>query len=227
MPSRAAPSRRTFARLAGVAAWWRRWRCIASLLREQIVWWRHVAGSSRAGRFQPSLRVIDTLAAVLQRDRDWHLLDAAQGVQPHCCRSRPSTAAAQRSAVLVRGGRNRETMPRATVSEMLRQKYRAAHSTEEGFTTALQALAVPACVHWNMSLATRRRWSSTPVDEATGFVDERYRLRRRNGIAGLRLMNCLTRRRSQVPPTSIALRGPTRSERSRCRGDDTSGHSAL
>jgi uncharacterized protein len=154
---------------------------IASLLREQI---GGGGGMSlvrrvRAGRFQPSPRVIDTLAAVLERDRDWHLLDvqrkAYNRIVAEVARQQQQH---KRSAVLVRGGpgTGKTVIAVQLLSEMLKQKYRAAHSTGgKAFTTALQAKFGGAkhVFTWNMSLR------NTPEMELDLLlVDEAHRIRK-------------------------------------------------
>ena len=154
---------------------------IASLLREQI---GGGGGMSlvrrvRAGRFQPSPRVIDTLAAVLERDRDWHLLDvqrkAYNRIVAEVARQQQQH---KRSAVLVRGGpgTGKTVIAVQLLSEMLKQKYRAAHSTGgKAFTTALQAKFGGArhVFTWNMSLR-----NAPEMELDLLLVDEAHRIRK-------------------------------------------------
>src|SRR4029079_14382898 len=103
---------------------------LGSLLREQI---GGGGGMSlvrrvRAGRFQPSPKVVETLAAVLERDRDWHLLDvqrkAYNRIVAEVARQQQQHS---RGAVLVRGGpgTGKTVIAVQLLAEMLKQDYRA------------------------------------------------------------------------------------------------------
>lgn len=133
----------------------------------------------RAGGFQPGPKVVETLAAVLERDRNWHLLD----VQRKAYNRIVAEVARQqrqhkRSAVLVRGGpgTGKTVIAVQLLAEMLKQKYRAAHSTGgKAFTTALQAKFSGAkhVFTWNMSL---RNTPEMEIDLL--LVDEAHRIRK-------------------------------------------------
>jgi uncharacterized protein len=132
----------------------------------------------RAGRFQPGPKVIDTLAAVLERDRDWHLLDVQRKAYNRIIAEvRRMQRQHSRSAVLVRGGpgTGKTVIAVQALAEMLKAGYRAAHSTGgKAFTTTLKSkFAGAASVFtWNMSLR-----NAVGMDLDLLLIDEAHRIR--------------------------------------------------
>lgn len=132
----------------------------------------------RAGRFKPAPKVIDTLAAVLERDRSWHLLDVQRKAYNRIVAEvKRMQRLNSRSAVLVRGGpgTGKTVIAIQVLAEMLRGGVRAAHSTGgKAFTTTLQAKFPGAdrLFTWNMSLR-----NAPPLELDLLLVDEAHRVR--------------------------------------------------
>ena len=133
----------------------------------------------RAGRFQPSPKVIDSLKAVLDRDRDWHLLDEQRkAFNKIVAEVAKMQRANSRSAVLVRGGpgTGKTVIAVQAMAELLKRGVRAAHSTGgKAFTTTLQAQFREAkgLFTWNMSM---RNAPALELDLL--LVDEAHRIRK-------------------------------------------------
>jgi hypothetical protein len=133
----------------------------------------------------------------LERDRDWHLLDvqrkAYNRIVAEVARQQQQH---KRSAVLVRGGpgTGKTVIAVQLLSEMLKQKYRAAHSTGgKAFTTALQAKFGGArhVFTWNMSLR-----NAPDMELDLLLVDEAHRIRKTSDNRFTKLSE--RNRRSQV-----------------------------
>ena len=151
----------------------------------------------RAGRFQPSPKVIDTLSQVLELDKAWHLLDVQRKAYNRIVAEvRRMQRSASRSAVLVRGGpgTGKTVIAIQALAEMLREGLRGAHSTGgKAFTTTLQAKfdGADRLFTWNMSLR-----NAPPMELDLLLVDEAHRIRKSSDTRFTRAAE--RNRRSQV-----------------------------
>lgn len=135
------------------------------------------------GEFSPGPGVLARLEDVLQRDGQWHLLDA-QRVAHHAVLSEVRRAQARRrpSAILIRGapGTGKTVIAVQLLADALRLGWKAAHATGgKAFTTALRSKFAGAdgLFKWNMNM---RNAPTQGLDLL--LVDEAHRIRRTSDI---------------------------------------------
>jgi len=155
-------------------------KSLAELLNREVGWGDGVSlmHQVRSGNFRPSKGIVQSLAAVLRRDDEWHLLDeqrkAFNAIWAEVQRLRGS---ATRSAILVRGGpgTGKSVVAVQLLAEALEGGLKAVHSTGgKAFTTVMRgtfAGAEPLFV-WNRSLR-----NASPMGLDLLLTDEAHRIR--------------------------------------------------